>query len=132
MKKLIIKESDLISIIRSTIIEGGDLYKKHPFGKSGDFTIELIDKTEAKIYKKKLMSHINIYGDALDFKQPKPEKYYLAQYKDGSCCFVTRMKDADVAPITFNSKEEAESELNFLMKHSPEMMENFITNIVYY
>lgn len=130
MKKIVIRESDLILIIEAVANEAGDLYKKHNFGSENKFYIILVKKEELEEYKKSFKSYMNSFEVNDDLK---PKKYFLSQYYDGSCCFISKhKKDDKVKPVTFSSDVEAQKELDFMVKHSPKIMNNFIARIVKY
>jgi hypothetical protein len=131
MKKIIISEKKLMSIIEDMINEVGDLHKNHKFGKKDKYCVILVNKEELSQYKKA----VNGFMDSLDLDEVlKPKKYFISQYYDGSCCFVSKynQQGEKVKPVTFSSEEEAQKEIDFMVKHSPKIMNKFIHKIVNY
>ena len=127
MKKVVLKESVLITVIENAINDVGDLYKKHKYGTIGEYCIIFINKDDFNHYKKA------IKNDPFGETKYKPSKYFLSQYYDGSCCFITKITNNNrVKPVTFPSEKIAYKELKFMVEHSPELFNKFIYRIVKY
>jgi len=109
------------------INEVGDLYKNSKFGSEGKYCVILMSKNELKRYKKSI-------DDFIDDDELKPKKYFLSQYYDGSCCFISKydQQGKKIKPITFNSIGDTQKELDFMVKYTPKIMNKFIYKIIKY
>ena len=125
MKKIFLKENDLNRIVKTIIKEDGDLYTKHNFGEEGKYCIIFTKKEDLRnIIPRYLITFSEIIT---------PKKYFLSQYYDGTCCFITQFKnDNKVKPVLFDSTKSANEELDFMYKHSPKLLNQFIPKIVIY
>lgn len=127
METIILKENDLISIIESVIKEYGNLHKKHLYGEIKKYCIAFIKKSEITRYR----SQIN--KNAFDISSiEKPSIYYLTQYYDGSCCFITKLSADRVRPVTFNTESEALGEIKFMLKHSYNTISDYTYKVIKY
>jgi hypothetical protein len=125
MKKIFLKENDLIRIVEKIIKEAGDLYTKHKFGKDGEYCVIFIKKEDLRGIKAKYLSS---FAEIIT-----PKKYFLSQYYDGTCCFITEFeKYGGVKPVLFDSEKSAKEELDFMFDNSPKLMNQFIPKIVIY
>lgn len=131
MEKVFINENVLKSIVKQNLNEVGDLHKKHKFNQKDEFCVILLNKTDIKEFKKRVNS---LEGDYNSDRITTPKKYFLSQYYDGSCCFISSFNELGdkVSPVTFKTYKIAENEINFMVKHSPTIMNKFITKIVRY
>ena len=85
MKKIFLKENDLNRIVKTIIKEDGDLYTKHNFGEEGKYCIIFTKKEDLRnIIPRYLITFSEIIT---------PKKYFLSQYYDGTCCFITQFKN---------------------------------------
>jgi hypothetical protein len=124
MGKLILKENEFISLIEKMINEAGDLYKKHKFGSGGNYCVIFYNKRDIQKSRENYLKTL---------KKVKPQFYYLSQYYDGTCCFITSMsKGEKVKPVLFDTMESADEELNFIMNNSPEVKKDFVGEILKY
>ena len=131
MKKVFINENELSSLIERVLNEVGGLYKKHKFNQMEDYCVVFMNKTDVKEFKKKINY---ISGDFNNEIISTPKKYFLSQYYDGSCCFISSFNELSdkVKPVTFKTYKMAEDEISFMVKHSPIIMNKFIPKIVRY
>jgi hypothetical protein len=123
MKKVIIS--------KGVINEVGDLHKTHTFGGEKTYYIIFINKDELNDYKKV----VNRFKDTFNLDEKyKPKKYFLSQYYDGTCCFISKFNDKGekVKPVTFPSEDIAQEELDFMIKYSPKIFNKFIPKILKY
>lgn len=125
MKKISLKENDLIRIVEKIIKEAGDLHTKHKFGKEGKYCVIFTKKEDLRNIKAKYLSS---FAEIIT-----PKKYFLSQYYDGTCCFISEFKnDGGVKPVLFDSEKSAKEELDFMFDNSPKLMNQFIPKIVIY
>lgn len=126
MKKISLKENDLVRIVKKIIKEAGDLHKKHQFDEKGEYCVIFTKKEELKNIRSK---YLNTFSNI-----ETPKRYFLSQYYDGTCCFITEFKSDNnkVKPVLFDTAESANEELDFMFKHSPKLLNKFIPKIVIY